>query len=92
MHGDLISRHLVLDHDYFLVQPILLLHYNIGRRCRSLQLLLGLVKYRCMLGLFSLQTRILDPSHRVEVLPTCDLTRLCISLHRNLLEGAVGGC
>ena len=44
-----------------------------------------------MLGLFSLQTRILDPRHIVEVLPARDLTRLRVSLHRNLLERVLGG-
>ena len=49
------------------------------------------MKYRCVLGLFSLQTRILDACHGVEVLPTCDLARLRVSLHRNLLERAMAG-
>ena len=91
MNGDLIPRHLIFNHDYFLVQPILLLHYNVGKCSVSCYLLLGLGEHRCMLGLFSLQARILDPRHGVKVLPACDLTRLRVSLHRNLLERVLGG-
>ena len=91
MNGYLISRHLIFNHYYFLVQPSLLLHYNIGPSSSTRYLLLGLGENRCMLGLFSLQTRILDPRHIVEVLPARDLTRLRVSLHRNLLERVLAG-
>ena len=86
LYWNLLTRGRVLDHDYTLIQLWLLFHHNIGGLGVPCKLLLGLVKHRCMLGLLSLKERIFEARHGVEVLPTCYLSRLIISLHSYLLK------
>ena len=55
LYWNLLTRGRVFDHDYTLIQLRLLFHHYIGGLGVPCELLLGLVKHRCMLGLLSLK-------------------------------------
>lgn len=68
------------------MKPWLLLLDDVGWKCRSSQLLLGLIEHLLIFHFLLLKDWIVRLSHGVKCFPARNLTSFGVFLHANLLE------